>query len=72
MKVHTRSSFRSIILPSHKISPWSSQASPRNSKGKWKGKNGKNKWARFQEIASMLPLGLYGGNRKSKITLLAN
>jgi hypothetical protein len=25
-------------LPSHKISPWSSQASPRNSKGKWRGK----------------------------------
>jgi hypothetical protein len=46
MKVHTRSSFRLIILPSHKISTWSSQVSPRNSKGKWKGKNGKTKWVR--------------------------
>jgi hypothetical protein len=41
IKVHTRSSFRPIILPSHKISPWSSQASPRNFKGKRKGKIGK-------------------------------
>jgi hypothetical protein len=38
MNVHTRSSFRPIILPSHKISPLSSQASPRNSKGKERGK----------------------------------
>jgi hypothetical protein len=38
MKVHTRSSFRPIILLSHKISPWSSQASPRNSLGKGRGK----------------------------------
>jgi hypothetical protein len=46
MKVHTRSSFRLIILPSHKISPWSSQASPINSKGKMEGENRKTKWAR--------------------------
>jgi hypothetical protein len=45
MKVHTRSSFRPIILLSHKISPWSSQASPKKSKGKWKRKNSKAKWA---------------------------
>jgi hypothetical protein len=38
VKVHTRSSFRPIILPSHKISPLSSQGSPRNSKGKGRGK----------------------------------
>jgi hypothetical protein len=36
---------RPIILLSHKISPWSSQASPRNSKGKRKGRIGK-KWDR--------------------------
>jgi hypothetical protein len=38
MKVHTRSSFHPIILPSYKISPWTSQASPRNSKEHGKGK----------------------------------
>jgi hypothetical protein len=34
-------SCHSIILPSHKISPWISQASPRNSKGKMEGENRK-------------------------------
>jgi hypothetical protein len=64
---------RPIILPSHKISPWSSQASPRNSKGKWKGKIGKQNELGFQEMAAILsPLGLYGGNRKTKILLLSN
>jgi hypothetical protein len=38
MKVHTRSSFRPIILPSHRISPWSSQSSHRNSKENGRGK----------------------------------
>jgi hypothetical protein len=38
MKVHTRSSFRPIIHPFHKISPLSSQASLRNPKGNRKGK----------------------------------
>jgi hypothetical protein len=72
-KVHSRSSFRPIILPSYKISPWSSQASPRNSKGKWKGKIGKQNELGFQEMVAIFsPLGLYGGNQKSKIPLLAN
>jgi hypothetical protein len=64
---------RPIIIPSHKISPWSSQASPGNSKGKRKGKIGKINELRFQEIAAILsPLGLYGGNRKTKLPLRPN
>jgi hypothetical protein len=73
MKIHTRSSFRLITLPSYKFSPWSSQTSPRKSNGKRKRKIAKQNELRFQEIATILsPLRLYGVNRKSKIPLLAN
>jgi hypothetical protein len=45
-KVHTRSSFRPIILSSHKIAPWSSQASPIEILRKIGSENRKTKWAR--------------------------
>jgi hypothetical protein len=51
-----------IILPSHRISPWSSQASPRNPKGNKKRKIAKQNELGFQELAAILsPLRLYGG-----------
>jgi hypothetical protein len=60
-KVHTRSSFRPIILPSHMISPWSSQASPIEILRKIEKPNELG----FQEMAAILsPLGLYGGKPK--------
>jgi hypothetical protein len=66
-------SCRLIILPSHKISPWSSQASPRNSKGKKEGKMGKLNEVGFPKMVAILsPLGFYGGHQKTKIPLLAN
>jgi hypothetical protein len=59
---------RPIILSSHKISPWSSQASPM----KILRKIGKQNELGYQEMVAILsPLGLYGGKRKSKIPLLA-
>jgi hypothetical protein len=45
-KVHTRSSSRRIILSSHKILPWSSQASPMYILRKIGRANRKTKWAR--------------------------
>jgi hypothetical protein len=55
-----------IILSSHKISSWSSKASLRNSKGKWKRKITKQNELGFQEMVAILsPLGLYGGNQKT-------
>jgi hypothetical protein len=70
MKVHTRSSFRPIILPSHKISPLSSQASPRNSKEK-EEENSKTKWARVPKrwLPSSHHLAYMEASRKTKITL---
>jgi hypothetical protein len=42
-------------------------------KRKGRGKIAKQNELGFQEMAAiLLPLGLYGGNRKSKIPLLAN
>jgi hypothetical protein len=49
-KVHTRSSFRSIILPSHKISPWSSQASPIEILRIIRRENWKSKWVRVPRV----------------------
>jgi hypothetical protein len=68
MKVHTRSSFRPIILPSHKISPWSSQASLRfpkenrkeNSKGKMS--YGSKRW-----LPSSHHLGYMEASRKTNL-----
>jgi hypothetical protein len=41
--------------------------------GKMEGKNNKANELGFQEMAAILsPLGLYGGNQKSIISLLAN
>jgi hypothetical protein len=64
---------RPIILPSHKISPWSSQASPTNPNENRLGKIAKQNDLWFQEAAAIRsPLGLYGGNRKTKLPLRPN
>jgi hypothetical protein len=48
--VHTRSIFHPIILPSHNISPWSSQASPIEILRKIRRENRKTKWARVPRV----------------------
>jgi hypothetical protein len=49
-----------------------SSQSYRNPRENRKGKIGKPNELGFQEVAAILsPLGLYGGNRKFKIPLLA-
>jgi hypothetical protein len=60
-----------FILPTHKISPWSSQASPKNSKGKKEEENiTKQNELGFPEMTAIFsPLRLYGGNWKMKLPL---
>jgi hypothetical protein len=62
---------RPIILPSHKISPWRSQASPMESLGKIGRENSKSKWTRVSRDGChpLSPLSLYGDSRKTKIPL---
>jgi hypothetical protein len=63
----------SIIHPSLKVSPWSSQASPvENLRRKLEKLEEQNELG-LQERADILsPLGLYGGNQKMKLPLLHN
>jgi hypothetical protein len=72
MKIHTRSRFRPIILPSTRSQHQALKVVleiPRERKKKIAKQNELG----FQEMAAILsPLGLYGGNRKAKIPLLAN
>jgi hypothetical protein len=57
-------SCRPIIQPSHKISPWSSLASPMEILRKIGRENRKANELGFQGLATILsPLGLYGGHR---------
>jgi hypothetical protein len=73
-EVHTRSS----LPPDHPsllqdLTMKLSSYSYRNPRENRKGKIGKPNELGFPEVTAILsPLGLYGGNRKSKIPLLAN
>jgi hypothetical protein len=70
---HEIGNFRGWHHPSLKISSWSSQASPRNSKGKMKNKIAKGNELGFKKMAAILsPLGLYVGNQKTKLPLKPN
>jgi hypothetical protein len=72
-KVHTRSNFRPIILPSHKISPWSSQASPIEILREIGRQNRKTKWARVTRDGchplTSHHLGYMKASRNTKIPL---
>jgi hypothetical protein len=70
-KVHTRTSFRPIILPSHKISPWSSQASPMEILMKIGRENRKTKWGRVPRDGChpLTTLVIWRQSRKTKIPL---
>jgi hypothetical protein len=72
MKIRTRSRFCPIILPSTRSQHQALKVVleiPRERKKKIAKQNELG----FQEMAAILsPLGLYGGNRKAKIPLLAN
>jgi hypothetical protein len=57
-----------IVLPSHEISPLSSQANPIQILRKIGRENRKINEVGFQEMAAVLsPLGLYEGTRKTKM-----